>query len=339
MRKNGKTIMGKIQDVMGIKNGKYCSSDVSVVSLKGNNNSVEASAFMESVQQQSVTYTNCPKRETFTIDFTEVENNGGIIDDCVLGGSVTLNNLGGYVVNYGETICPAPTVKLIQRCFDGKTISIDFKDYVVTDGKVYELSFNGMTQPGCYTILGDTPILSEDSVSSVQQVPHCLSCTPRRTNTEIQSCENGSTFSVNSKESLSIGSTSYLIFNNGMIPNGCYNILGTTLSTPIDSVGLVYTTDKDCETCQSQPQPQINNLIQSCNDGKTYSVKGLGDEIKRGIFNLTFQEGKLPNGCYNVIGITTNDPVDGISTSSNNYYDYMSCLNPTPTPTITPTQQ
>ena len=335
MRRNGKPILSKIQDVMGIKNGKYCSSDVNVVSLNGN--SAEASAFMGEDKEPSVTYTSCPSKELKTIYLKDIIMNKNIIPDCVLGGSVTLNNLGGYVVNYGETICPAPTVKLIQSCLDGKTISIDFGDNVVTDGSVYRLTFNGGTRLGCYTIIGDTPILSEDSVSSVQQVPDCLSCTPTRTYAEIQSCENGLTYSVATKESLSIGSTSYLIFNDGMIPNGCYNILGMTLSTPMDSVGLVYMTYEDCQTCQSQPQPKINTEIQSCENGLTYSVKGLKGEIKRGIFNLTFQEGMLPNGCYNVIGITTNDPVDGISTSSNNYDDCMSCLNPTPTPTITPT--
>ena len=35
MGENGKPILTKIQNVMGIKNGKYCSSDVSVVSING----------------------------------------------------------------------------------------------------------------------------------------------------------------------------------------------------------------------------------------------------------------------------------------------------------------
>ena len=143
MRRNRKPILSKIQNVMGIKNGKYCSSDVSVASLNGNGGGAAVPAFKEPVQQQSVTYTNCPNRETFTIDFTEVEKNGGIIDDCVLGGSVTLTNLGGYIVNYGQTICPA-TVKEIKSCdFGGRNIIVDFGDNVVVDGSVLQLSFNG----------------------------------------------------------------------------------------------------------------------------------------------------------------------------------------------------
>ena len=96
MGRNVKPIFAKIQNVMGIKNGKYCSSDVSVVSL---NNTVGVP------QGSSITYTNCPDRSTVTINFT----GSGIINDCVLGGSVTLNDLSGYVVNYGDTICPTPT--------------------------------------------------------------------------------------------------------------------------------------------------------------------------------------------------------------------------------------
>lgn len=100
MGRNVKPIFAKIQNVMGIKNGKYCSSDVSVVSLNGNNGIP---------MDGSVTYTNCPNGERKTINFNEIQMNNNIIPDCVLGGSVTLNNLNGYVVNYGETICTTPT--------------------------------------------------------------------------------------------------------------------------------------------------------------------------------------------------------------------------------------
>ena len=166
MRRNRKPILSKIQNVMGIKNGKYCSSDVSVASINGNN---------EIPMDGSVTYTNCPNRETFTIDFTEVEENG-IIPDCVLGGSVTLTNLDGYIVNYGQTICPA-IVKEIQSCdFGGINIIVDFGDNVVVDGSVLQLSFNGPTRPGCYTIIGDSLSTTEDSVSSLQEVPDCSQC-------------------------------------------------------------------------------------------------------------------------------------------------------------------
>jgi hypothetical protein len=179
MGRNVKPIFAKIQNVMGIKNGKYCSSDVSVVSLNNNNGGGAVPAFREAVQQQSVTYTNCPDRQLITIDFTEVENNGGIIDDCVLGSSVILNDLNGYVVNYGETICPVvtPNVKQIQGCnFGYKNINVDFGNNVVTNGLVYQLSFNGSTQPGCYTIIGDNVFSTQDTVSLVQQVQDCATC-------------------------------------------------------------------------------------------------------------------------------------------------------------------
>jgi len=148
MGRNGKPILTKIQDVMGIKNGKYCSSDVSVVSINGGGRAPQAAA--------SVTYVNCPKRETVTIYFREILMNNNIIPDCVLGGSVILNDLNGYVVNYGETICPT-VIKSILNC-DGisENVAIDFGNNVVIDGEVYELTFNGVTKPGCYTIVSNT---------------------------------------------------------------------------------------------------------------------------------------------------------------------------------------
>jgi hypothetical protein len=176
MRKNRKPILSKIQDVMGIKSGKYCSSDVSITSINGNNGGGAVPAFKESVQQQSVTYTNCPNRETVNIDFKDVENNGGIIPDCVLGGSVTLNNLNGYVVNYGQTICPV-TVKEIQSCdFGVENIIVGFGDNDIKDGSVLQLSFNGPTRPGCYTIIGDSLSSTQDTVSSLQEVSDCSMC-------------------------------------------------------------------------------------------------------------------------------------------------------------------
>lgn len=82
--------------------------------------------------------------------------NNNIIPDCVLGGSVTLNDLSGYVVNYGDTICPT-VIKSILNC-DGisEKVAIDFGNNVVIDGEVYQLTFNGVTQPGCYTIVSNT---------------------------------------------------------------------------------------------------------------------------------------------------------------------------------------
>lgn len=192
MGRNVKPIFAKIQNVMGIKNGKYCSSDVSVVSLDNNNGGGAVPAFREAVQQQSVTYTNCPNRETFTIDFTEVKNNGGIINDCVLGGSVTLTNLNGYVVNYGDTICTTPTPT-------------------------------------------PTPTITP---------------TPR-TYTEIQSCENGSTYSVSSDIPINVGNIVNLTFKYGTVPNGCYTIVGTTLNTPLDYVITVSSKYDSCIACMA----------------------------------------------------------------------------------------
>lgn len=244
MRKNGKPILTKIQDVMGIKNGKYCSSDVSVVSLNYN----------EVPQGSSITYTNCPDRSTVTINFT----GSGIINDCVLGGSVTLNNLGGYVVNYGETICPVvlPNIKQIQSCNLGvRNITVDFGDNVVTDGKVYSLSFIGASQPGCYTIIGDSLSSTQDIVSSLQEVPNCLSCTPTptltpppRIYTEIQSCNDGSIYSVGNLIG-NVGNILQLTFKYGLVPNGCYTIVGTTLTTPLDYVTTTSVKYDSCIAC------------------------------------------------------------------------------------------
>lgn len=256
MRRNGKPILSKIQDVMGIKNGKYCSSDVSVVSLN-NNNGIPLGGL--------VTYTNCPNRETFTIDFTEVENNGGIIDDCVLGGSVTLTNLSGYVVNYGETICPVvlPNIKQIQGCgFGGRNITVDFGDNVVTDGKVYSLSFIGASRPGCYTIIGDSLSTTQDTVSSLQEVPDCLSCTPTPTLTptppqiypQIQSCNDGKTYSVISNVQISKGNPYYYTFESGTVPNGCYTAIGSTTDLPEDTLTSSSDLYIDCETCKNNNQ-------------------------------------------------------------------------------------
>lgn len=262
MRRNVKPIFAKIQDVMGIKNGKYCSSDVSVVSLNNNNGGGVVPAFKESVQQQSVTYTNCPNSETVTIDFNEIQMNNNIIDDCVLGGSVTLNDLNGYVVNYGQTICPV-TVKEIQSCNLGaRNITVDFGDNVVTDGKVYSLSFNGISQPGCYIINGDSLSPSEDSVSSVQEVPNCLSCTPTptltptptstppRTYTEIQSCNDESIYIVGGLIG-NVGDILQLTFKYGLVPNGCYTIVGTTLNTPLDYVITTSVKYDSCIACMA----------------------------------------------------------------------------------------
>jgi hypothetical protein len=190
MRKNRGKILNKIQDVMGIKNGKYCSSDVNVVSLNGDGGKQlqpfgdkpevpTATIGIPSVTIgiPSVTYVNCPNGERKTIDFNEIQMNNNIIPDCVLGGSVILNDLNGYVVNYGETICPVdtPNVKSIQGCESVDLISIDFGDNIVSNDSVYQLSFNGVTQPGCYTIIKDD-IKPSDTVSSVQGVPDCSTC-------------------------------------------------------------------------------------------------------------------------------------------------------------------
>jgi hypothetical protein len=264
MRRNKGKIFTKIQDVMGIKNGKYCSSDVSVVSINGGGGKPEQSfgnkpeAPTATIGIPSVTYTNCPNRETVTIDFRDILMNNNIIPDCVLGGSVILNDLNGYVVNYGETICPASTIKQIQSCDgDVRSISIDFKDYVVTDGKVYELSFNGMTQPGCYTILGDTPFVdSQDSVKSVDEKPDCNSCGPTpQTVIQIQSCENGLTYNViGDFPFIRVGDILNLTFKNNIVTNGCYTIVGTTLSTPLDTISTILGKSDICESCM-KPQP------------------------------------------------------------------------------------
>lgn len=177
MGRNVKPILTKIQNVMGIKSGKYCSSDVSVVSLNNNGGKVP--------QGSSITYTNCPDRSTVTINFT----GSGIINDCVLGGSVTLNNLNGYVVNYGDTICTTPTptptpiptpipdiIKLVQSCSAASPIVVNFGSNVVTDGLVYSLTFSGSTSWGCYIIYNDdiNPI---DTVTSMSKgVIGCKLC-------------------------------------------------------------------------------------------------------------------------------------------------------------------
>lgn len=241
MRRNGKPILSKIQNVMGIKNGKYCSSDVSITSINGNNGIP---------RDGSVTYTNCPDRSTVTINFT----GSGIINDCVLGGSVTLTNLSGYVVNYGETICPVvlPNIKQIQDCnFGGRNITVDFGDNVVTDGKVYSLSFIGASRPGCYTIIGDSLSTTQDTVSSLQEVPDCRSCTPTptltppQTYTQIQSCNDGSIYIVGGLIG-NVGNILQLTFKYGLVPNGCYTIVGTTLNTPLD---IVITTSVKYDSC------------------------------------------------------------------------------------------
>ena len=163
MRRNRGKILTKVQDVMGIKSGKYCSSDVSVVSLNGGGGKAQShtlgnkpEAPTNTIGIPSVTYTNCPNSERKTINFNEIQMNNNIIPDCVLGGSVTLNDLSGYVVNYGDTICPT-VIKSILNC-DGisEKVAIDFGNNVVIDGEVYQLTFNGVTQPGCYTIVSNT---------------------------------------------------------------------------------------------------------------------------------------------------------------------------------------
>jgi hypothetical protein len=264
MGRNVKPIFAKIQNVMGIKNGKYCSSDVSVVSLNNNGGNPQShtlgnkpEAPTNTIGLPSVTYTNCPNGERKTINFNEIQMNDNIIPDCVLGGSVTLTNLNGYVVNYGQTICTV-TVKEIQSCNLGaRNITVDFGDNVVTDGKVYSLSFNGISQPGCYIINGDSLSPSEDSVSSVQEVPNCLSCTPTptltptppQTYTEIQSCNDGSIYSVNG--GFGSGNISYLTFKGGTVPNGCYTCIGETTNIPVDGISTVSPKYVDCITCIS----------------------------------------------------------------------------------------
>jgi hypothetical protein len=260
MGENGKPILTKIQDVMGIKSGKYCSSDVSVVSINGGGGKPEQSfgnkpeSPTATIGIPSVTYTNCPERQSVIINYIDIQMNNNIIPDCVLGGSVILNDLNGYVVNYGETICPVPNIKDIQRCDgDVRSISIDFKDYVVTDGKVYDLSFNGMTQPGCYTIIGDSPFDTQDSVKSVDEKPDCNSCGPTpQTVIQIQSCENGSIYSVSSGSPfIRVGNILNLTFKYGTIPNGCYTIVGATLSISLDYI--ITTSDKydSCIDCMA----------------------------------------------------------------------------------------
>ena len=195
MGRNVKPIFAKIQDVMGIKNGKYCSSDVSVVSLNGNGGRLPAhtlgnkpEAPTNTIGLPSVTYTNCPNSERKTINFNEIQMNNNIIPDCVLGGSVILNDLNGYVVNYGETICttPTPTNTLIQSCNDGKTYSVDGLDGSL-GGIVYKLTFKGgMVSDGCYTILGPTTNAFEDGVSTSTyygDCNYCLNPTPTPTST------------------------------------------------------------------------------------------------------------------------------------------------------------
>lgn len=337
MRRNKGKIFTKIQDVMGIKSGKYCSSDVSVVSLKGNN-SVEASAFMESVQQQSVTYTNCPKRETVTIDFRDILMNNNIIPDCVLGGSVILNDLNGYVVNYGETICPAPNIKDIQRCgsYFERTNSIDFKDYVVTDGKVYELSFNGMTQPGCYTILGDSPFVEpKDTVKSVGEKPDCNSCGPTpQTVIQIQSCENGLTYNVGGDFDINVGDILNLTFkNNTIITNGCYTIVGTTLSTPLDTISTILGKYDICESCMKPTPPSVFEYevgsyseINACNapTGTTF-VYSSSSPIEINTFLYTNKELTIP---YYSFGLVNYKTKSGSFTLGTGFDGKVSDLNP-----------
>ena len=246
MRKNGKPILSKIQDVMGIKNGKYCSSDVNVVSLNGNNGGAAVPAFKESVQQQSVTYTNCPDRRLVTINFT----GSGIINDCVLGGSVTLNNLGGYVVNYGETICPV--IKMVRSCGEGKNMVANFGITDVTDGLTYYLTF-GNNENGCYTILGDVDPnvkIDVEVLTSYQSGSNCETCGPL--NTLIQSCENRSNYSVSNLIGNN-GDVRFLLFERGMIPDGCYTILGPTTNGADDRVSQ-FKSYGDCETCKKENQ-------------------------------------------------------------------------------------
>lgn len=264
MGRNVKPIFAKIQNVMGIKSGKYCSSDVSVVSLNNNGGNPQShtlgnkpEAPIPTIGIPSVTYTNCPNGERKTINFNEIQMNNNIIPDCVLGGSVTLNDLSGYVVNYGDTICTTSTIKDIQRCggFD-MAISIDFGNNVVTNGKIYDLSFNGGTQQGCYTIIGDSPFDSQDSVKSVNEKPDCNSCGPTptptpRTYTEIQSCNDGSIYTVSSDIPINVGNIVNLTFKYGTVPNGCYTIVGTTLNTPLDYVTTVSSKYDSCIACMA----------------------------------------------------------------------------------------
>ena len=312
MRKNGKPILSKIQDVMGIKNGKYCSSDVSVVSLTNNNGGGEVPAFKEAVQQQLVTYTNCPDRQLFTIDFTEVVNNGGIIPDCVLGGSVTLTNLDGYIVNYGQTICPVirQNVKQIQGCESVDLISIDFGDNLVTNGSVYQLTFIGETPSGCYVILGESLFDSQDTVSGTPNLTKgCNDCSPPNVKS-IQGCVDGKTYSVNFIDNIVSDGLVYNLSFNGGMTLGCYIILGESLSEPQDSIsGLVGPLEGGCNECVPS---NIKNIIH-CDQQSIATINFGLHIVTDGLsYSLTFN-GSTPSGCYTVQGDTLSQPTDSIS--------------------------
>jgi hypothetical protein len=251
MRRNRKTIMGKIQDVMGIKSGKYCSSDVSVVSLNGNSGGAAVPAFNGESKEQYVEYINCTKKEKVTINYMEIQMNNNIINDCVLGGSVTLNDLNGYVVNYGDTICPV--IKMVRSCGEGKNMVANFGITDVTDRLTYYLTF-GNNENGCYTILGDVDPnvkIDVEVLTAYQSGGNCETCGPPQINTLIQSCGSGLIYSVNSNVAISLGGICLLTFNNGMTPNGCYTILGTTTNGPLDTI--ISTSDDygSCENCKN----------------------------------------------------------------------------------------
>jgi hypothetical protein len=204
-----------------------------------------------------------------------------------------------------------------------------------------------MTQPGCYTIIGDSPFDNQDSVKSVGEKPDCNSCgrTPQTVKT-IQSCENGLTYNVGGDfPFIKFGDILNLTFKNNIVTNGCYTIVGTTLSTPLDTISTILGKYDICESCMKPsptfvspsptpsptptPPQQLNTEIESCGNGKIYSVSGLIGNVGDVRF-LFFEKGSVTDGCYTILGSTSDGANDFVIESSKNIVDCESCINPQP---------
>jgi hypothetical protein len=207
--------------------------------------------------QDTIQYTDCDGN-VISIPYGDILNNGGIIPDCVQGGSpITPSVPVKLFVQYGTTECGTPGSNLILLSCDKQTpyvVSRGTISSALTKGDICYITFkDNVVDNGCYEIGDDTVDASVDTIEGEPQsfARNCLNC-EQAINVTITECDKGTPFVVDPSTittPLTKDGVYYLMFNIAQVPDGCYTIGNRTPSQKMDVIVTPPQKYIDCPTC------------------------------------------------------------------------------------------
>ena len=245
-------LFDKVKLAIQVQKSSFCSTGTTVTPLN----------ITGITSQDTIQYTDCDGN-VISIPYGDILNNGGIIPDCVQGGSpITPDVDVKLFVQYGTTECgtpPPPGSNLILISCDKQTpynVSRGTISSALTKGDICYITFkDNVVDNGCYEIGDDTSDASVDTIEGEPQsfARNCLNC-EQAINVTITECDKGTPYIVDpstTTTSLTKDGVYYLMFNIAQVPDGCYTIGNRTTGEAQGPIKENPPPQKyiDCPTC------------------------------------------------------------------------------------------